>query len=1156
MSEVQKELEKAQAFETAGNFEKAAKIYFQLAKSIPDGQRSLKLYNKAFFTSQKTGKNSLMFDYAHQYYHQLLREEDEKSIKEFLPTFLDLSGRMRSTIGDLKLEGKLKVLIWSLELYKLANNTTVAYEISQEIGDAYFDHGKQLLAPGHLLGKEDKYNKGVELFNKAIDSYQSILLDKTVMEKILEVKLEKVTRYIDINRPAEAMEDTANLMQFYKAQEASILPYTQKELSLRIAQVLAMKALEKAQKEIDIARVLQKTASAGFIEADAAARVAPFLWSLAQLYNTTHHLEDFKTTLAEAFEAAINYDDKNISGEIFEFLFDQGQTHCENTLNSRMLLVKKGSIEFQNNKGISYLIQRINLAKSVDDDIINQTVEYLFNYAQLMFDKKLRIRSLPYFEYCARTWWDLYQESGRAREITTFLQSNFGVMLSEGKLDDAATQLIAIVDLFTYFGDIAMAGDTAFSFAQTLGQEKKTKYEYEFLERGYSNFHKIDAKEKLQSLLEYLTTRSDPFFSQYDSTHEFLLKFLTLSSKCGAAISTEKHGEVLAATTYKAINSDLIDLATVYAEQAFEIYSSYNKELAADFYFKIGTNLLEKNPELAIEMISKSTQLAADETELDQIVLRNLQYLIDQTFSSPILAKKLFIANQLEKISSLVHKKAVFNTFIFPFVHNLAEKVNEPGYLSEINNYLMKDFTIHYAESKTHPHLEEVVEWTNNFILGLDKQINIIDMILLSLDFHEKINKPDQFISFIWPVMEKLSSEKEDYQQAITIYGQTFAFLKRLDAENDEFTDKVVSLLDRDQKSRIHDEQFDEAWAILQALFQILTDSDMKTQAVRLYKDNAILFSPLRLDLALTMWTQAGDEAKYLEEYHETIKRLSTDIIEHGLNSYKEQQNQPAVIQLYNLLIELNSAISYTTGVTEHNLERARFLLMNGDFPTLLEWGGKSLDIALENQNEDLLYEITNMFYSAGRSLLEENPEIAIALINSASDKLKAFGVKGTDRYITKIAEIYEELYKSPVGNQLAISERENLIVHFKENNQPQEEAKFLLTSAKIAFTEGNFNDAIDQIYKSTKMFQELEDKEGLSEIVTFCLKTASRFPVGSPEYNSLSQHAATIQEGGIALSDEQSQEAFGDLYDGLLDDMESLFDPKEKRKRMKQKKQ
>ncbi|MHA2346845.1 MAG: hypothetical protein ACXACP_09020 [Candidatus Hodarchaeales archaeon] len=51
-----------------------------------------------------------------------------------------------------------------------------------------------------------------------------------------------------------------------------------------------------------------------------------------------------------------------------------------------------------------------------------------------------------------------------------------------------------------------------------------------------------------------------------------------------------------------------------------------------------------------------------------------------------------------------------------------------------------------------------------------------------------------------------------------------------------------------------------------------------------------------------------------------------------------------------------------------------------------------------------------------------------------------------------------------------------------------------------------------------------------------------------------MSRHATSIQDGGITISDEQTQEAFSDLFDGLLDDMTSLFDPKEKKKRQKQK--
>ena len=117
----------------------------------------------------------------------------------------------------------------------------------------------------------------------------------------------------------------------------------------------------------------------------------------------------------------------------------------------------------------------------------------------------------------------------------------------------------------------------------------------------------------------------DIFYFQLPQTlqlyKEYKQKFLFLISKSGAAISKEKHGEVLAAITYKAVNSNLMNLASGYAEQTFGVYKSFNKELAADFYFKIGTLVLERNPNIAVEFISKSTQLAADEIELEQTVL-------------------------------------------------------------------------------------------------------------------------------------------------------------------------------------------------------------------------------------------------------------------------------------------------------------------------------------------------------------------------------------------------------------------------------------------------------------------------------------------------------------------------------------------------------
>ena len=70
MSEINKQLERAQAFEAAENFEKAAKTYLEIANTVQDQQERLKLHNKAFFTSQKSGKKHLMFNFGKKYYEQ------------------------------------------------------------------------------------------------------------------------------------------------------------------------------------------------------------------------------------------------------------------------------------------------------------------------------------------------------------------------------------------------------------------------------------------------------------------------------------------------------------------------------------------------------------------------------------------------------------------------------------------------------------------------------------------------------------------------------------------------------------------------------------------------------------------------------------------------------------------------------------------------------------------------------------------------------------------------------------------------------------------------------------------------------------------------------------------------------------------------------
>ena len=101
----------------------------------------------------------------------------------------------------------------------------------------------------------------------------------------------------------------------------------------------------------------------------------------------------------------------------------------------------------------------------------------------------------------------------------------------------------------------------------------------------------------------------------------------------------------------------------------------------------------------------------------------------------------------------------------------------------------------------------------------------------------------------------------------------------------------------------------------------------------------------------------------------------------------------------------------------------------------------------------------------------------------------------------------------------------------------------------------GNVDETVDLLTQATAILRELDDKDGLSEIVSVCLKAAAKHKIGTKEYEALSRHAANIQESGVEISEEKTQEAFGDLFDGMLDDMTSLFDPKVKKERMKKKK-
>ncbi|MHA1236913.1 MAG: hypothetical protein ACTSQ9_04555, partial [Candidatus Hodarchaeales archaeon] len=966
---------------------------------------------------------------------------------------------------------------------------------------------------------------------------------------------DKIIRFIDINRITEAIEDTAHLVRYFKDQKSEIHPYSKKELSLKIADLLASKSLEKARKQVKIATVLQKSALAGFEEAKEFEKITPYMWTLSQIVDENNDLDHFEKFCTVTFETAMKYKDQTTIESIFTYLKERGHTICENTINSRMLLVKKGSIEFKNHRGVTYLTLSILLAKKINDqEIISNVAKYLFSYGKLMYEKKLRKQALSYLEFAGRTWWDLSEDSEETKQVVSFLEGTVNLFLTDGKLEEAANNLKSIVDLQTYFKDFKRAGESAFSFAKTLGQSEKVQLEQEFLERSFTNFDEQNSTSKLIELYEYLVQRLDSYLNEDPKTEEKRANFLNLAKKTAASISKEKQSELLAGTTFKAINSDLTDLAITCADEAFEIYKSYDIQLAADFYFNVGTKMLHIRQTEALEFLSKSTNLAADEESLEDLVLRNLQFLMDETLKAPRLETKLIMVSQFEKTADIVRKNELYQSFLLPFVKNLAENASDSDFFSTMNDYLMKVFSMYYEIDPEHNHLQEIIEWTNDFISNSKSQESLSEMISLSLKFHEQVNQPQQFLSFIWPIIERWS-EIEKYQEVIEIYQQTISFLKRVKFVTEEFTEQFVQLLDRDQKSRIHDEKFDDAWLILQALYQILIDSGMKSQGVSLYQDNALLFAQRRLDLALEQWTSIVTIAENLDNKKEIIHSITSSIATEVLPFFKEQQNTNAILQLYNTLIDMNNVIGQANESKKIIFETTQYLLTQGDYNGVFEWGNRGFSQALETADESSLFNFSNLFLLVGKGLLDTNPEVALKLITTASKNLTTFGESGFDYYVTKLSEIYEDLYSSSIGKKLVISEKDQILKHFKDTNNRSQEAGFLLTVAKITLNEGNISEGLSLISKATTIFQELKDEENLSEIVSICLTKASNFQIGSSEYESLSRQAMIIQQGDITISEAKTKEAFGDIFDGMLDDMTSLFDPKEKRKRQKNKK-
>jgi len=303
------------------------------------------------------------------------------------------------------------------------------------------------------------------------------------------------------------------------------------------------------------------------------------------------------------------------------------------------------------------------------------------------------------------------------------------------------------------------------------------------------------------------------------------------------------------------------------------------------------------------------------------------------------------------------------------------------------------------------------------------------------------------------------------------------------------------------------------------------------------------------------MWSQAIEIIKTLEDSKSLLLSISTKITEEVIPTYIEKNITSAVNQLYSQAVNINELAGETDLVQEVILKAAKYQLTIGDYNSLIDWGIKGFKISAEIKNEKYLQEYSNMFFAIGRGLLTENPTIGINLITTASEQLRQSGSFGYDQYCIKISEIYEDLYKNPETLNLAQDEREKVLQHFKKSGNKKEEGKFLLRTGKLAIETDQFHEGLNLIQQATGLFQEIEDQDELAEVVSYCLKAATSFGIGSPQYKSLSNQATKIQEGGVEFSEEKTQDAFGDLFDDMLEDMTSLMDPKKRMKRQKGKK-
>jgi len=1157
MSEIQKELSKAKTNEDTGNFEKAAQNYFKAAKLSND----LKLYNKAFFTARKSGSSNLMFQTGKSYYHMLEQENQEEKIKELIPTFLEISGREQDRLADSPNE-MIGVLDWTTKLYQLVGKTDAAYDISLQAGETYFSYGQQLLTTKVRLGKEEKWQRGLELFDSAIEAFQQIRLDTQSLEKILEVKLDKISKLIDIGRHVEGVEETTNLMDYYRSQVAEIVPYSHEALSLKIAEILAQKSIAAAQdKNFTVSEVLMKTTKAGYENAGEFTKVAPYLWQLALIYDEFNQNELFFSLVDATYDTAMKYQDETIQQTILNYLDGQAKDICSKIINSRLLMVKKGPIEFQNNEGVQYLLKSMDLAKKTNNiEIPDKTCGFLFQYAQTMYDKKLTDHAFPYFEFCAQNWWTLQKGSSKTQETIDYLESKFGILITEGKVNKASRHLGTIISIKIFIEEYESAGTSAFSFAQSAGQQGKQEIELEFLERAYDAFVAAKATLKLQDMLNYITQQIDPLFNLDSKSQEPRKKFIHLGGLIAAAISEEAQGEFFQATTFKALNSGLIDLGISFADKTFEVLKNYDQHAAADLYFKVGSLLLETDMEKALEFVSKSTKFASEHEPLKELIERNLNYIQGNALASTDLSTKMFLVKKLELLYDIVEKGDVFNEFLFTLTQNLAENAKQPDYFAEMKNLLSKTFYGFHTQDPNHLKLPEIITWTNNHILEAysdSEHAQMYELAIQNLAYHEELNQIQEYINFFWTLFNKFVSN-EDFPHAIAYFKQVYQTLDRLEQPIEvkkEITEKVATCIDRGIKPRIADEKFDEAWPIIEGLFSILEEVSSHSEGISLYQANAELFAPTRLDLALTMWSQAIGKAKTIND-NEAITAMAKTILDDVVPIYVERGITGAVNQLYSQAASAYHALGNTGAMLDVMLNATKYNLSLGDFDAVHELGKKGFEIAIKSNADESLFEFANMFFAVGSGLLTEDPEIGVKLIKTASDYLEDYGPSGYDHYCIKMAEIYEELYNTPLTQQIAQNERDKILQHFKDSGRKKEEGRFLIKTAKLSFQAGKINEGLNLISQATTILKELEDEDGLSEIVSTCLKTAANYRVGTDEYIALSRHAASVQETAtVEISEEKTQEAFTDLFDGLLDDMTSLMDPKERERRKKEKK-